>query len=557
MILRERQKVFVNKSINALNTRRNTLGIAPTGAGKTVCLSAIVGGLTGSSLIIQHRDELVEQNERTFKKINPKTRTSFVTADYKRWEPSGATFAMIQTLTRDKNLQSMPWIDNIAVDEAHHIVADSYLRVIDHAVKINPDVKILGVTATPGRGDNRKLRTVFDNVADQITMTELIRDGHLVPPRCFVIELGLKKQLSKVAKLADEFNMSQVEEIMNKKVVNEKVVEKWLEMCENRKTVAFCSTIAHAMDMRDEFRRYGVDAEIIHGGTKDHEREDVLRRYEQGKFKVLLNVMVLTEGWDDQTTSCVLLLRMCSHLSTLIQMIGRGLRIVDPERYPGVVKNDCMVLDFGYSLHTHRTLEQTINIEGQVGPKCCPQCQANVPACVIECAICGYEWPIEEFEQVEKVEVDTGEDDDELEPLVDFIMTEMELFKKSPFKWESFFDDLVVVANGLDAWAAVINYKGNWHAVGGNSKDGMTNIAVSHDRLLALAKADDYMREHGDDDAANKSKRWVNLKPSDKQLEFLGVPPMGAIGISRYRASCMITWKKMERPIQNRLQRAA
>lgn len=553
MILRPRQAQFVDRSVKALRKRRNTLGIAPTGAGKTVILSKIAGEIGGTSIILQHRDELVDQNANTFRKINPTVRTSLYTADFKSWQKQGATFAMMQTLALKKNLDTMPPADLVIVDEGHHIVNDSYVRIVAAAKERNPKVMLLGMTATPGRGDNRPMRSMFDNVCDQITLTELIRTGHLVPPVCYVIESVSREAMADLPKKADEFDMGAVEALMNKRAINEKVVQNWKEKAGDRQTVVFASTIVHAHAVCEEFRRQGVAAEVV-SSEAGCDREGILRRFDRAEFQVVINVAILTEGWDCQRVSCVVLLRPCSFKSTVIQMVGRGLRIVDAERYPGVIKNDCIVLDFGYSLHAHKSLEQAIHLEGQEGPKECPSCTATIPAVCNECPICGYEWPqalIEE--QQEREASDSNEPDD----LHDFVLTEMQLIDRSPFRWEGFFDNAITVANGLDAWAMVIVYKGAHYALGGAAETGLKIIATSEKRMMAVAAADDFLREHGDDEVAAKTARWMHLPPTDKQLQYLGLTSLQAMGLSRYRASCMIQWQGMERPIQKRLQRLA
>jgi DNA repair protein RadD len=555
MILRERQREFVGRCLTALKKHGNTLGIAPTGAGKTVMLSAIAGALPGPSIILQHRDELVEQNERTFRKINPKIRTSFVTGDYKRFEPTGATFAMIQTLQRDNNLAQMPAVARIIVDEAHHVASNSYIKVLEHAKRMNPDLQVLGVTATPKRGDTRNLRAAFTNVADQITLTELIAEGHLVPPTCFVMEIGITEELKGVRKTASDFDMGEVEKIMDKRPINERVVEEWQKVAGERQTVVFCSTVDHAMHVNEAFRAAGVRSNFIHGDMHDTQRADILNAYATGALQVLVNVMILTEGWDDQPTSCVVMLRPCSYKGTMIQMIGRGLRTVDPEKHPGVIKNDCIVLDFGCSLRTHKSIEVQFRIETDGETKDCPSCGANLPGAVPVCPICEYEFPATEADEAE--EVSDGENIALKEDIADFVMTEFDVLQRSPFKWESFFDGVVWLANGMDAWASIVFYRGHWYAIGGASESGMAGIAVTDSKMLALTAADNFLREHGDDDTCAKSKRWLSLPPSDKQLQWLGVNGMGAIGLSRYRASCMITWKKYERPIQQKLARLA
>ena len=140
MMLRPRQKLFVERSLRALDQHGNTLGVAPTGAGKTVMLSAAVGehidGGSGKAAVLAHRDELTAQNLAKFRRVNPGITTSVVDAGQKSWVGQ-VTFAMVPTLTRAANLDAMPALDLLVIDEAHHAVADSYLRIIDRARQRN------------------------------------------------------------------------------------------------------------------------------------------------------------------------------------------------------------------------------------------------------------------------------------------------------------------------------------------------------------------------------------------------------------------------------------
>ena len=301
MLLRPRQKVFVERSVAALNTHRNTLGVAPTAAGKTIMLSAVVGALIGDSdakaCVLAHRDELTEQNRSKFARVNPGLSTSVVDATVKCWDGQ-ATFAMVPTLSRPANLDAMPALDLLVIDEAHHAVAETYRRVIDRAVQRSPMVQIFGVTATPNCGDRKGLREVFSNVSDQIRIGELIASGHLVPPRTFVIDVGVQEQLTKVRRTAADFDMNEVDAIMNKAPVTSTVVTHWREKAGDRQTVVFCSTVDHARNVAAAFNAVGVNAAVVHGEMGDGERRDTLRAYGNGEIQVVVNVAVLTEGWD-------------------------------------------------------------------------------------------------------------------------------------------------------------------------------------------------------------------------------------------------------------------
>src|SRR3989338_8352835 len=283
MILRKRQQEFVEKSVTALKEHGNTLGIAPTGAGKTLMFSAVVGELLGAdskALILAHRDELTSQNQQKFLRINPRISTSVFDAKTKSFAGQ-AVFAMVQTLSRKENLNLIPVIDILAIDEGHHCVSPSYRNIIKEVKEKNPEVKIYGVTATPSRGDKKDLGDIFSNVADQIKISELVASGHLVRPRTYIIDVGTQSELKNVKKTAGDFDMAAVEKIMNKLPITEEVFAKWQELAGNRKTVIFCSTIAHAKSVAGVFNNHEVKTVFISGDLSESERKDALSKFEQ------------------------------------------------------------------------------------------------------------------------------------------------------------------------------------------------------------------------------------------------------------------------------------
>jgi len=540
VILRPRQKQMVERSVGALHRHGDTLAVAMTGAGKTIVFSAVTGAILrerpgAKACILAHRDELTAQNRDKFSRVNPELSTSVFDAREKSWDGQ-ATFAMVQTLSRRSHLDRMPDIDLLVVDEAHHVAADSYRRVIDRVRDRNPDAMVYGVTATPQRGDGKALREVFSNVADQITLGELIAAGHLVRPRTFVIDVGAQEQLQHVRRRAADFDMDEVAAVMNRRPINNAVVHHWQEHAEDRKTIVFCSTVAHAAAVCDTFLEAGIEAVLIHGELSEGERRERLAAYEHGDARVVVNVAVLTEGYDYTPTACIVLLRPSSYKSTLIQMIGRGLRTVDPNEYPGVVKTDCVVLDFGTATLMHGSLEQDVDLGGRLAGtsegdvaeapvKVCPKCEAAVPIACRECPLCGY---------------DFGETPS-AGGLADFVMTEIDLLSRSNFRWVDLFGrDDALMAAGFSAWAGVFFLDGQWYAVGNGKPPRL--LAVG-ERMVCLAAADDWLNDQETADTAHKSRHWLNQPPTQRQLEFLPPACRADFGMTRYEVSCRLSFE--------------
>ena len=545
MLLRPRQKELVDRAVEALLEHGNTLAVAPTGSGKTIMLSAVIGEMfkgtrakdtgTGASpmkvCVIAHRDELTAQNEAKFCRVNPHLPTSIFDASTKSWQGTVAplakgapltridlrgttTFAMIQTLSRDNNLASMPPLDLLVIDEAHHARATSYLKVIDYAKALNPDLKLLGMTATPNRGDKKGLRPIFSNVCDQISVKELITSGYLVRPKTFVMDVGAQEDLKQVKKLAGDYSMEEVARIMNTYPINRAVVAHWKEKAGDRRTVVFCSTLDHARHVRDGFCEAGVSAVLIHGEMSDAEREQTLKAYTTGQAQVIVNVAVLTEGWDDPLTSCVVLLRPSSYKSTFIQMIGRGLRVVNSEEYPGVVKNDCVVLDFGTATLAHGALEQAVDLEdhipaeGEAPTKRCLDCEAEVPARASECSLCGFVFESQ------------GQSAKKLEEK-DFTMREVDVFNRPDFVWVDIDDrQSSFMASGMNAWGGVFFRNGKWCALGALKRQPPRILAVG-EKPVCFAAANDWMNLNESDETARKVKGWLKINATYKQLKWL------------------------------------
>ncbi len=541
MLLRPRQETFVERSLAALREHKNTLGVASTGFGKSITLSAVAGrwlkGSDAKACVLSHREEIHQQNALKYLRVNENASIGQFDASQKSWNGQ-TTFAMVQTLGQKKHIEEMPVLDLLVIDEAHHCVAPSYRRVIDGVLEKNPNAAVYGVTATAARGDRKGLREVFDNVADQVRIGELIQSGHLVPPVTYAIDLGVNEDLDG---LENQDDMDAVASIMDHRVINEAVVKHWKEKAGDRKTIVFCSTVPHAHHACKAFTDAGINAAVISGDMSKEERKKLLHEFDRGDLQVLLNCFVLTEGYDSQPVSCVVLLRPSSQKSTFIQCVGRGLRTVDPEEYPGVIKKDCVVLDFGTSAHTHGSLEQEVELEGVESkgePKTheCPSCSASLPTGVTECSLCGA------LLNISGVADPSRSSTKEEKILSDFVMSEVDLLAKSSFQWTDLHrDGGAYLATGFNAWSGTFHLEGQWYAVGGKQKSPAKLLAAG-DRCVCFAAADDWLNLHETDDGARKSKRWLKQPATHAQLKYIP-EHKNDFGLTRYHASCLLAFK--------------
>jgi superfamily II DNA or RNA helicase len=476
---------------------------------------------------------LVSQNKEKFERVNPLISTSIVNGTVKHWE-GDAVFSMVQTMSRDRNLRDRPLFDMVVIDEGHHAAAPTYTKVIDAVLKDNENAEIVGFTATPNRGDGKGLRGVFNNCAHQIELATLIREGFLVRPKSYVIDLGVGDQLDRVTKRGKEYDMEEVAAIMDRSVINERIVDEWKDKAGDRKTVVFCSTVLHAEHVCEAFLRAGIRADFVTGETPKEDRAEMLHDLEFGDLQVVVNVMVLTEGFDAPPVSCVVLTRPCSQKGTMVQMIGRGLRIVDPEIYPDTIKTNCIVMDFGTSIITHGALDETANLDGSeknaggdAPTKVCPECESEVASNTRICPICEHV-----FELREKSE------------LIDFVMTEYDLMQLSPFMWiDPYGTGTVMMATGFNGFSMVGKVGNYWVAIV-KAQNGRARIVSIGEKVQAMSAADDFLREIEDSTAANKSKRWLNQAATPKQKQLLrnnGVQVSEMdFSWTKYKAACCL-----------------
>jgi hypothetical protein len=210
------------------------------------------------------------------------------------------------------------------------------------------------------------------------------------------------------------------------------------------------------------------------------------------------------------------------------------LRTVDPQEFPGVVKTDCIVLDFGTASLMHGALEQEVNLnghdhDGDAPTKDCPECGAVVPLAVMECPFCSHVW-----------EPSDAPDGGVLDK---FVMSEIDLLSRSNFRWcDLFGSDDALMATGFTAWGGIFFLNGRWHAIGGG-KGLNTRLLAVGERTVCMAKADDWLNDNESEDSAHKTRRWLNEAPTTKQLQYLPPEMRADYGLTRYQASALLSFR--------------
>ena len=315
--------------------------VLPTGTGKTIVFAAVTRDrvLQGSRvLILAHRGELLEQAADKLVKSTglgsalEKAESSCLGSWFR------VTVGSVQTLMRDSRLKKSPedYFSTIIIDEAHHCISDSYQKVLQHF----PGAKVLGVTATPDRGDMKDLGTYFEQIAYEYTLPEAIRQGYLSPIKALTIPLRI--DISQVGISAGDFKVGEIGTALDPYL--EQIATEMETYCKDKKTVAFLPLVKTSQKFRDILQRHGFRAAEVNGNSED--RAEILRDFDQGKYNVLCNSMLLTEGWDCPSVDCIIVLRPTKVRSLYSQMVGRGTRL-----FPG--KSHLLLLDFLWLTERH------------------------------------------------------------------------------------------------------------------------------------------------------------------------------------------------------------
>lgn len=324
--------------------QRRQLIVAATGLGKTVMFGTMAAELGCDTLILAHRDELIRQAVDKLLMIWPGAPVGVVKAGENDVH-APVVVASVQTLARQRRLDQLAHrrFGLVIVDEAHHAAAGSYRRVLG-AVGAGPDDDgfdgdrplLVGVTATPDRGDRVGLDGIFDCVAAERDLLWGIRAGYLSDVRGLRVVLDIDLTTAKVRH--GDYADGELGSMLEQADAPHYAAEAYLGHASTRKALVFWPTVALAQQAAAEFAARGVASEWVSGETDQPVRAAILRRFTSGDTMVLHNCAVLTEGYDEPTVDCVIVARPTKSRALYVQMIGRGTR-----RAPG--KADCLVID--------------------------------------------------------------------------------------------------------------------------------------------------------------------------------------------------------------------
>jgi ATP-dependent helicase IRC3 len=311
--------------------------VLPTGAGKTVIFShlPIIRKESTPMLVIAHRAELLHQAKNKIQQMNPDLIVEIEQAQNIAGKVD-VVVASVPTMGRANSdrIEKFPkdYFKTIIIDEAHHAAAPTYRRIVDY---FQPNL-ILGVTATPQRSDSTRLIDVFQEIVYYKTIEDLIKQGWLT--RLVGYRIKTETDLTEIEVSDGDFVQSQLQDAVNNPNRNASIVAAYQQICQERKTLVFAAGVQHAKDLALSFTKNSIVTEVILGETSDEERSTILQKFRNNEIKVLINVGVLTEGFDEPSVQAIILARPTKSTLLYTQVVGRGTRLDEG-------KDNCLIID--------------------------------------------------------------------------------------------------------------------------------------------------------------------------------------------------------------------
>lgn len=380
----------------------NPLIVMPTGTGKSIVIDEFISRALRDYpetriLCLVHVRELIDQNHKALIKMWPDAPAGIYSAGLgKRDKHAQILFAGIQSVY--KKINQFDPFDLVLIDEAHLIPRNSdtmYGAAIKALRDSNPNIKVVGFTATPFRKDSGMLHqgdeALFSDICYECDIGYMIAQGYLteVVPKVTSVQLDV----TGVEKQGGDFVLSQLEAAVNRLDITEQAVQEIVTKGKDRGSwLCFCSGVKHALAVAEAIRGHGIDCETVTGETPTKERDRILDDFKTGKLRAITNANVLTTGFDAPGVDLIAMLRPTASTGLHVQMIGRGTRLAEG-------KEDCLVLDFAGNTGRHGPLDR-LNIkkpgkggDGDAPVKECPQCWTYVHASIRICPHCDYIFP--------------------------------------------------------------------------------------------------------------------------------------------------------------------
>jgi len=388
------QTAAVNRAEELLDKKKAVLVVSPGGSGKTVMIAEMALRATskykGRTVILSHRKEIVEQTVATLLRngVPEKDVGVIMSSDthnsYARViVASVATMARRTKYTRD--------VDLCIVDEAHHIMAKSYLAVTEGF----PKARQVGFTATPFRLDGKGLRDFYDEMVVAAFPSELIKKKHLAQPVIYRAPEEFMPDLSDLKVAKGDYILNQLDRRVRKKNLVGDLVRNYKLRAEGKRALAFGVSIAHSKEIAERFNEEGVPAAHLDGGTSKTHREETLQKFRDGEILVVSNCLLLGEGYDLPTCEVVIMARPTKSLVMYMQQAARGMRYL-PGKTPVLLDHSRLLETFGLPEADREfvltTTKQNKETWGSAPVKDCPNCGASVLISTLKCPLCDHEF---------------------------------------------------------------------------------------------------------------------------------------------------------------------
>lgn len=373
-MLRDYQQDLYQKTVAAFRAGyRRPLIVAPCGAGKSYLFAEMIRNTNGEALVLTHRQELKEQHEQLLRDLGV----------------TNARVAMV--LTEASRLGRYPTPALIVADEAHLSRSNSWMKVIRHY-----DTWTIGLSATPVRMDGRPLGDVFDTLVEGVDTRWLIENKRLAPYEYYAPTLVNTDGLRKIA---GDFVTADLEQLMSERAIYGDVISAYRRFAPGERSIAYCVSVRHAGQMASAFRAAGIRAESLSAGTLPKRRREILEDFRGGKFDVLCNVGIISEGVSIDEVSCCLLVRPTDSVALGVQQMMRCMRYM-----PG---KTAKILDFCqnymrvgfpdedrvWSLGEPLKRKPKLDGNGDFYIRACPECYLTFKTAPV-CPYCGAAYPL-------------------------------------------------------------------------------------------------------------------------------------------------------------------